>query len=218
MARNLTDIYVGVNQSDPTRNKNDLYRTPPIATFILQKYSNVPKNVVEPCAGYGNISAELLRHGHNVKSYDLNHYPEAIVPIEVGVDVLELKAPEGYTGFVTNPPYHKNLPMKIAQIGIRDYEYTALLVRLTYLEGVRRKELFDRHPPSQLIFFSDRIRFDNAHIEPIEKNQQIGGMIAYVWVIWKRDSEGLTSLKWASMNEEYDEWKKNYLTTLNNSV
>ena len=62
MAQNLKDIYVGVKKNDPNRNKNDLYPTPPLATYVLKKYVNLPRIIIEPCAGRGNISIELLRY------------------------------------------------------------------------------------------------------------------------------------------------------------
>ena len=210
MARNLTDIYVGVNKADINRNENDLYRTPPLATYILQKYSAVPLNVVEPCAGYGNIAVELIRNGHNVLCYDLHKYDNAIVPIQTGIDVLTLEKPEGYTGLVTNPPYHKNLPKKIAEKAILEYEYVAMLVRITFLEGKKRKIMFDENPPSQIIIFSDRIKFDNKHIEAIEKDDQIGGMIAYAWVIWDKKKADSTRMNWVLLEDHYEEWREKY--------
>jgi len=213
MAKNLTDIYVGVNKADANRNENDLYRTPPLATYILCKYSTVPLNVVEACAGYGNIAIELIRNGHNVLCYDLNEYSQALLPIQTGIDVLTLEKPQGYTGFVTNPPYHKNLPHKIATKAISEYDYVAMLVRITFLEGKKRKVLFDQHPPSQIIVFSDRIKFNNEHVEPVEKDDQIGGMIAYAWIIWDRKKVDSTLMKWVLLGDHYDEWLKQYEIT-----
>lgn len=211
MASNLKDIYVGVKQNDPNRNANDLYRTPPLATYLLCKYSNPPKNIVEPCAGYGNIAAELIRNGHQVVCYDLNEYPQTLVPITTGVNALDLPKVVGYDGLITNPPYKSDFPRLLAEKSISEYNYTAMLLRLTFLEGVRRKALFDKHPPSQMIFFSDRIRFDSAEIEPVEKNDQIGGMICYMWIIFdKREESKTTKLTWVSMSEEYNEWRKLY--------
>jgi hypothetical protein len=209
MANNLSDIYTGVNKNDPNRNKNDLYRTPPIATYLLCKYSNPPKNIVEPCAGYGNIAVELIRNGHNVKCYDLNSYPEAMVSITSGQSVLDLPKVVGYDGLITNPPYNNDIPRLLAEKSIQEYDYTAMLLRLTFLEGVKRKTLFDRYPPTQLIFFSDRIRFDNNNVEPVEKKDQIGGMVAYMWVIWSK-TDDVPSLKWVSMDQEYNEWREHY--------
>ena len=115
MANNLRDIYVGVNKNDELRHKNDLYPTPPLATYILQKYVDLPQNIIEPCAGRGNISIELIRNGYNVRSFDLHDYPDKLCDINVGNDVLTLPPQIGYNGLITNPPYFKNLPYKIAK-------------------------------------------------------------------------------------------------------
>lgn len=210
MAKSLTDIYVGVKHNDPSRNKNDLYPTPPIATFILQKYVELPKVIVEPCAGRGNISIELIRHGHTVHSYDMYDYEGTLCEIKTGIDVLTHEKPDDANALVTNPPYHKDLPRLIAEKGVSEYDLTALFVRLTFLEGKKRKKLFTSHPPSDIIFLSDRIRFDTGLLEPINKTHQLGGMIAYCWVVFKRDHKGPTNLKWVSLEEEYDEWREHY--------
>lgn len=214
MAKNLTDIYVGVKQNDPNRNENDLYPTPPLATFILKKYVNLPRKIIEPCAGRGNISVELLRHGYDVRSYDLHEYENTLCDIKTGYDVLELEPPTSKnTGLVTNPPYHKDLPRKIAEKGVAEYEFTALFVRLTFLEGKKRKKLFTENPPSDIIFLSDRVKFGTGLLEPVEKQDQIGGMIAYMWIVWDKRSWNKpenTRLHWALLEDEYDEWLKSF--------
>lgn len=209
MANNLSDIYTGVNKKDPNRNKNDLYRTPPIATYLLCKYSNPPKKIVEPCAGYGNIAVELIRNGHDVTCYDLNPYPESMVPIKTGQSVLDLPKVMGYDGLITNPPYNNDIPRKLVEKSVKEYNYTAMLLRLTFLEGIKRKYMFDANPPSHMIFFSDRIRFDSKHIESIEKKDQIGGMIAYAWFVFDNRVEN-TNIKWVCMSDEYEEWRTHY--------
>lgn len=211
MAKNLTDIYVGVKFNDPNRNENDLYPTPPLATYILQKYIDLPNKIVEPCAGRGNISIELIRNGFDVASFDLYKYDETLCDITTGVDVLDLQKPDGYSAIVTNPPYHKDLPRKIAEKGVAEYVVTALFVRLTFLEGKKRKKLFTNNPPSDIIFLSDRINFGSNKLEPIEKIDQIGGMIAYCWIVFdKRKEDKDTKLRWVLLEEEYDEWRQKY--------
>jgi hypothetical protein len=217
MAKNLTDVYVGVKRNDPDRNENDLYPTPPIATYILHKYGNLPKNIVEPCAGRGNISVELIRNGYNVESFDLYEYDNQLCNIKTGEDVLGLQKPYGAEALVTNPPYHKDLPRLIAEKGVAEYDVTALFVRLTFLEGKKRKKLFTKHPPSDIVFLSDRIRFDTGLIEPINKKDQLGGMIAYCWVIFRKEHKGSTNLKWVLLEEEYDEWRLHYDQRSNSS-
>jgi hypothetical protein len=220
VAKNLTDIYVGVKKDDPNRKENDFYPTPPLATYILCKYVRPPQNVVEPCAGRGNISIELQRNGHNVKSFDLNEYDNNLVDIETGIDVLGLERPKGYDGFITNPPYHKDLPRKIAEKAVSEYPYVAMFVRLTFLEGKKRKNLFTKYPPSDIIFLSDRINFGSGLVEPINKTHQLGGMIAYMWIVWDRRLSNLsrsTKLHWVLLEDEYDEWRTHYDQRSNSS-
>lgn len=211
MSSNLKDIYVGVKKNDKNRIENDFYPTPPLATYILHKYVSLPKHIVEPCAGRGNISVELMRNGYDVKSYDLYDYPDKLCNVTTGTDVLSLIKPKGYDGLVTNPPYYKDLPRKIALKGIAEYDVTALFVRLTFLEGKKRHMLFEHNTPSDIIFLSDRIKFNGGYPEPIEKIEQLGGMIAYAWIVFdKRTIQTTTRLKWVLLEKEYDEWKKNY--------
>jgi len=214
MANSLKDIYVGVKKDAEDRNENDLYPTPPIATYILQKYVDLPKSVIEPCAGRGNISIELIRNGFDVKSFDMHDYKDKLCPIQTGQDVLRLPKQVGYDALVTNPPYFQDLPRKIAEKSVSEYDVTALFVRLTFLEGKKRKKLFTKYRPSDIIFLSDRIRFGAGYPEAINRNEQLGGMIAYMWIVWdKRKDNQETKLRWVLLEDEYDEWRENYEKT-----
>jgi hypothetical protein len=208
----LTDIYVGVKKDDPNRRKNDFYPTPPLATYVLCKYCRPPKRVVEPCAGRGNISIELLRNNHEVLSYDLNSYDNPLAPVVTDIDAMELEHQPYYEGIVTNPPYHKDLPRKLLEKFLHEYSYVAMFLRLTFLEGKKRKKLFTNNPPSDIIILSDRVRFSENHIEPIEKEDQIGGMIAYAWFIWDKRSykDSDTKMQWVQLEDEYDQWRQSY--------
>ena len=218
MANNLTDIYVGVKKNDPNRKKNDFYPTPPLATYLLCKYCPPPVNVIEPCAGRGHIAAELLRNGHNVGAYDLNEYNDCLAHVNTPYDAMELEK-KPFDGVVTNPPYHKDLPRKLAEKWIQEYDYVAMFLRLTFFEGKKRNKLFTNYPPSDIIFLSDRVRFDSNMIEPVEKKDQIGGMIAYAWFIWdKKHPPGLTKMRWALLEDEYDEWRLQYDKAVGNRL
>lgn len=212
MTKNLTDMYSGVISNDKNRRENDLYETPPLAAYILQKYIDVPEKVVEPCAGRGNIAIELQRNGHDVRCFDAFEYKNSFTTICIGQDVLELEKQKGYDALVTNPPYFKDLPRKIAQKAVTQYDFVAFFIRLTFFEGQKRNKLFTNNPPSDIIFLSDRIKFKpNCAEEPIEKDDQIGGMIAYAWVVWnKKAVHENTKCQWVLLKDEYKHWLKNY--------
>ena len=88
-----------------------------------------------------------------------------------------------------------------------------MFVRLTFLEGKKRKKLFTKYPPSDIIFLSDRINFGSGLVEPINKTHQLGGMIAYMWVVCDKrlmNFERSTKLHWVLLEDEYDEWRAQY--------
>jgi hypothetical protein len=144
----------------------------------------------------------------------MHEYPDQLCSIQTGQDVLTLPKQVDYDAFVTNPPYFQDLPRKIAEKGVSEYAVTALFVRLTYLEGKKRNKLFTKNVPSDIIILSDRIRFGAGYPEAINKNEQLGGMIAYMWIIWdKRKDNSSTKLRWVLLEDEYDEWRQHYEDT-----
>lgn len=219
MAKTLRDVYVGVDKTNPERHTGDFYPTPPLATFILAEKmgERMPGIIIEPCAGRGHISAELIRSGRQVVSYDLNTYDDCLVPVHSPVDATTLGMHGHLYGIVTNPPYHKNLPHILSKKFITEYDFVAMFVRLTFLEGKRRKKLFTEHPPSDIIIFSDRVRFATMVDEPVEMKDQIGGMICYIWVVWSKDNllTKETKTHWVLAEDYYDVWRSNYESCIN---
>jgi hypothetical protein len=53
----------------------------------------------------------------------------------------------------------------------------AMLLKLNFLEGVKRKKLFQERPPAWVYVFSRRIKF------PMPSGQG-GGVLAYAWFVW----------------------------------
>ena len=218
MAKSLKDVYVGVDRNKADRHENDFYPTPPLATFILAEKmgDRLPQIIIEPCAGRGHISAELIRSGRRVTSYDLNAYDDCLVPVIPGVDATTLGLHGHLFGIVTNPPYHKNLPHVLTKKFVTEYDFVAMFVRLTFLEGKRRKKLFTEHPPSDIIFLSDRVRFGTADErmsspDYARMQDQIGGMIAYMWIIWDKKAEHQnTKCEWVLLEDHFAKWRANY--------
>lgn len=133
------------------RRKNDFYPTPDWATDELLKHVSVYGEVVECCAGNGDISKALLRHA------------AISVVIENDIDpsrhtLFKFDAagawPEGFglrDWVVTNPPFSD-----AARIVERAYNHSrigsAMLLRLSFLEPVENRGAWlNQHPPTTLI-------------------------------------------------------------------
>ena len=166
------------------RQKDDFYATPPEATLALLSKEPFTGSVYEPCCGQGHISKVLASNGYEVESTDLvdRGYGTS------GIDFLmETKQRDN---IITNPPYGLALPMALHCQSVARNK-TALLLKLSFLEGVARKQFFLENPPIRVWVFSKRMNL-------MKDGQQYknGGMMALAWFIWETGYQGETTVGW----------------------
>ncbi len=165
------------------RHNNDLYSTPPVATYALHVHGDPPERILEPAAGRGWMVNELIRCGHEVFAYD--KYVDLDAPSWIGTQDFLTSSHDGRAeGVVTNPPFKSGLPMRFAELALSRYPYVALFCRLTFLESYMRRSLFERYPLNTMLIFSGRVNFTENRFN--EKAGQCGGMVSYAWFIWDR--------------------------------
>ena len=160
---------VGYNHKN-TREKDDFYATPEKTTQSLL--------YVEPCCGQGHISKVLKANGHTVTSTDLVDRGYGIGRVDF---LMETQRSDN---IITNPPYKNALAFAEHAVDLA-YEKVALLLKLSFLEGVQRKAFFEKHPPTTVHVFSQR--------QSLMKNGEpyVGGMMALAWFVW--DLQSLTT-------------------------
>jgi predicted RNA methylase len=185
------------------RNKNDYYPTAPIATLALLKSVDVPKCILEPCAGRGWISKVLEDNGHNVISKDLYEYENPLVDVKFGHDFLMSKKDSNVEGIITNPPFGNNLPLKMLKIALRDYDFVAFFCRLFFLETVPRGKFFTENPMHKCIVMSNRIQCNEQYFD--KKETQLGGMVQYAWFVWDKRRISKNELMFVNVKEFMDE-------------
>ena len=70
-----------------------------------------------------------------------------------------------------------------------------LFLKLQFLEGKARKQLFIQHPPHTIYVSSSRILC--AKNGDFKKMKEGGGSaVAYAWFVWEKGFKGTTQLKW----------------------
>jgi hypothetical protein len=119
----------------------DFYSTPAIAVeALLQAEQFTPATRVwEPAAGDGAITHVLRVHGFPVICSDI---VERAFPLHFTGDFLtQSKAPEAVTTIVTNPPFRQ--AQRFAEHSINLVPDVFLLLRLAFLESVRRTDLLE---------------------------------------------------------------------------
>ncbi len=167
--------------SDLARADNDFYRTPDHATLSLLEREKFLGDIWEPACGDGAISKLL---GSDCVSTDLvfRGYGKG------GVDFLATEM--GADHIVTNPPYA--LAEEFVRHALKcSRGKVAMLLKLNFLEGQKRKALFAETPLRTVYVFSKRLSFDRADIKG-----KGNGLLAYAWFVWDKSHDFHPELKW----------------------
>ena len=176
------------NHTDNERQREDYYATEPSATEWLCKLEQFSGPILEPSCGEGHISEVLKAQGYDVTSRDL-------VNREYGdeADFLSIDNTEWMGDIVTNPPYKfaKEFVEKALQI-IPKGNKVAMFLKLTFLEGKARRNLFRTAPPLRVWVSSSRLKCAmNGDFDAIG-----GSATAYAWFVWQKGYKGDTIIKW----------------------
>ena len=176
------------NHTDHERQKDDYYATDPIATIMLCGLERFTDDVWEPACGEGHISKVLAHNGYRVRSSDIVNRGYGDVS-----DFLSTDNVYWHGDIITNPPYKyaQEFVEKSLQI-IDDGNKVAMFLKLTFLEGKSRKELFRKYPPKVVYVSSGRIKCAmNGDFDSIGSSAT-----AYAWFIWEKGYDGDTIIKW----------------------
>lgn len=107
-----------------------------------------------------------------------------------------LPQPPPVAGFdiVTNPPYSKAQEfVEHALEIIEDGNKVAMFLKIQFLEGKARRELFRKYPPKTVYVSSARLRCAmNGDFEKYAKSTAV----CYCWYVWQKGYTGDTVIKW----------------------
>ena len=192
---NSNSIYKTLGASNHTkeeRQSEDFYATTPNAVELLLELEKFSPNIWECACGKGHMSIVLSNAGYTVKSTDL---------IDRGygtssVNFLSSEIKEWDGDIITNPPYKfgQEFVEKALTI-IPEGKKVAMFLKLQFMEGKKRKNLFLKHPPKTIHISSSRLmRAKNGEFERMEQGG--GSAVAYAWYIWEKGYTGDTTIKW----------------------
>lgn len=188
----------GIRSHSLSESGGDYYATPPEAVWdmlegLKHNKLSLGKRILEPCCGEGSISETLKSAGYRVYSYDLVDRGYGGV-----ADFLQRKNP--FSGsIVTNPPYYKSLPIKMIRRSmdlIPKGELVVFLVKLSFLSGKSRLELFREFPPRLILVHTKRI---GCAING-DFSQKITKGMDYCWIVFQKGYTGETQLDWIGGN------------------
>jgi hypothetical protein len=160
---------------------NDEYYTPHEAIIALKEVEAFKGTIVDPCCGDNRI-VDMF---HNSFGFD----------IKDGNNFLTM---EGFQcgNVVTNPPYRFAQHFVEKALACAEFK-VAMLLRLAFLEGQKRKKFFEKHPPKTVYVFSRRLNMKPERHEPDDCLVKCsGGTMAFAWFVWEKGFKGDTCIKW----------------------
>lgn len=176
------------NHARERRQTEDFYATEPQAVQELLDIEKFSPTVLEPCVGMGHIAEVLVHNGYKVISQDIidRDYPDTKIK-----DFLTQE--ENIHDIITNPPYVLAKEFAEHSLDISpDGTKVAMFLKLTFMESLSRKELFQKYPFKTLYVFSARRSCaKNGDFEMYPSSA-----VAYGWYVWEKGFKGDPVIKW----------------------
>ncbi|HFC76734.1 MAG TPA: NAD(P)-dependent oxidoreductase [Candidatus Moranbacteria bacterium] len=144
----------------------------------------------ENACGEGHLSDRLKELGYEVATSDIIDRNGCVDQI---IDFLSFNG-NWHGDILTNPPYKYaqgwvEKSMKVLRKNSKLY----LFLKLTFLEGQKRRKMFEKYPPKYVYVFSKRIQVAiNGDPEMFKKSSAA----AYAWFVWQKGFNGNPIIKW----------------------
>jgi len=183
--------------TDPeNRQKDDFYPTWPAATKALLAHERFPGFIWEPACGAGDMSRVLRDAGYLVTSTDLYDYGYG----QAGADFLSYEGQGLGEAIITNPPFKHAQAFIEKALSLPRVQKVAMFLRLAFLEGQKRKTLFESTPLKTVYIMSRRVPMQRGRLA-VEGDTQ--GPLAFAWFVWERgiDPDADTTIKWLDWKE-----------------
>lgn len=184
----------------------DFYATDPIAVQkLLTKYAINGNEILEPCVGNGNIANAInnfYTNKCNITGIDIvdRGYPNTIVQ-----DYLTWETDKKFDCIITNPPFslakefvEKSMTLLNDRYDEDGYPNGQLIMflKIQFLEGAKRKELFEKYPPKYIYVFRNRMATWNNG-EPLDPNgKRWATTMCHAWFVWEKGSTTEPIIRW----------------------
>jgi len=174
------------------RQVDDYYATAPEAGEWLLKIEDFGNSMIWECASGENHLANVFKnHGYVVRTSDIIKR----TPTTEVLDFLNCKTKfDGH--IITNPPYKfaKEFVEKAIQLVTTGHK-VCMFLKVQFLEGKTRKELFKKYPPQKIWVSSSRIMCaKNGDFNSLKVSG--GSAVAYAWFVWEKGYNGQTIIDW----------------------
>ena len=151
-------------------------------------------NIWECACGEGHLAKVFDKYGKLGKASDLVDRSYGIQEDFINNIFVNFNPQFQWGGdIVTNPPYKfaKEFVLQALKV-IPDGRKVCMFLKLTFLEGKERKDMFKEYPPQTVYVSSSRILCArNGDFDSFDSSAT-----AYAWFVWEKGYKGDTVIKW----------------------
>ncbi len=178
-SRNL----VGSSEGRP---EGDFYPTPANAVEALLMNETFTGSIWENSCGDGAICRVLEEHGYkDIIATDLIDRGYGETPHDF------LTSTYSADNIIMNPPF--SLAQQFVELSLaRTTNKVAVLCKLQFLEGQKRKSFFESSPLARVYVFSKRVNFYRNG----EKGNYGTSTMCFSWMVWEHGYEGEPVVRW----------------------
>lgn len=181
------------------RVENDFYVTNPKAVeMLLKKYDIFGRDILEPCVGNGMIVEAVNNFYTNKRNFTCidiidRNYPNTIVQ-----DFLTWNTDKKFDAIITNPPYSLATEFIYKSLSLLDTDgQIAMFLKIQFLEGIKRKTLFEKYPPKYIYVFRNRMAtWNNGNELDPDTGKKWATTMCHAWFIWEKDSKTEPIIRW----------------------
>jgi hypothetical protein len=172
--------------SSDGRPEGDFYPTPRDAVAALLDRETFEGSIWENSCGDGAICRVLEEYGYrDIRATDLVDRGYG----ETGHDFIT--SPYRADNVVMNPPF--SMAQQFVELSLaRTTGKVAMLGKLVFLEGQKRKPFFASTPLSRVYVFSKRVNFYRGG----EKGSYSTSTMCFAWFVWKHGYTGEPVVRW----------------------
>lgn len=179
------------HHSDSERQREDYYATEPKAAELLLQEVPELNNIWECACGEKHLAGVFEKAGVLGRASDLIDRCGNEIQDFLAIDNLHWDG-----DIVTNPPYKYAQEFVEKALQIIDVgRLVCTFLKVQFMEGKSRKNLFLTQPPKVIYVSSSRLNCaKNGNFEGMRTSG--GSAVAYAWYVWQKGYKGNTIVKW----------------------
>lgn len=130
----------------------------------------------------------------NITALDIvdRGYPKTIVS-----DFFTWSTEDKFDLIITNPPY--SMAKEFVEKGmslLTDNGQMAMFLKIQFLEGAKRRDLFNKYPPKYIYVFRNRMATWNNGHEYNSNGKRWATTMCHAWFVWENGSKSEPVIRW----------------------